>query len=111
MLTTFDTVVSFGDSFSSQCGTRNSIGRDRYAWTDFQHGVFNNPIYNNCSADEGYNYLNFLTGCLGDGSDPLQSPIRMIDFAFAAAQTSPRIVSSAANVIDSKILSLEDQMN
>lgn len=111
MLTTFDTVVSFGDSFSSQCGSRNSIGYNRNAWTDFHHGLFDNPIYNNCSANEGYNYLNFLTGCFGDDIDPLKCPLRMFDLAFARAETSPRVVLTSQNAADISILSLEEQLN
>lgn len=91
----YDTVVSFGDSFSSQCGIRNSVTHDRHTWTDFQQGLHGNPIYNNCSANEGYNYLNFLTDCIGDNIDPLNCPVRLIDLAFARAETSPHEIESA----------------
>lgn len=102
----FDTILAFGDSFSSQCG-RNFIPCDgrsehvdpsaprscyiqaRHTWLpDYRSGddIHRSRIQNGCSANEGWNYLNYLTGCTKDGVDPLLCPVRLVDMAVGGAQ-------------------------
>ncbi|CCG84752.1 protein of unknown function [Taphrina deformans PYCC 5710] len=81
----FDTIVAFGDSFSSQCGFDTVPTRMR--WTDFSHGLHNNLILKDCGLTGGWNYLNFLSNCTTDSIDPLQCPIKLIDIAHGSAVT------------------------
>ncbi|CCG84582.1 protein of unknown function [Taphrina deformans PYCC 5710] len=83
----FKSIIAFGDAFSAQCGTRfnresNSLDINLSSWTDFRSGLYGNPIFTDCAANHGLNYLNFLTNCTQDGVDPLTCPISLVDLAY-----------------------------
>lgn len=83
----FDTILAFGDSFTSQCGPCRLPSEELClsTWSDLSTGLYGNPIRNGCAVNKGWNYVNFLANCTQDNIDPLTCPVRLIDLAYGGA--------------------------
>ena len=101
----FEALLAFGDSFSSQCALQHSCQQadlsrlsaiDRFeacrkrsteSWLPID-SVESRRIHRNCTANGGWNYLNYLTRCTKDGVDPLTCPTRLLDLAVSGAEVT-----------------------